>query len=52
MALVNGGFFALYGHEEIHKKSLKPLVRFEIISQECSMGDPFSKIVREILIFA
>ena len=51
MALVNGGFFALYGHREIHKKSSpKPLVRFEIISQECSLGDPFSNTVREILI--
>ena len=30
MALVNGGFFALYGHEEILKKSSSPklLIRF------------------------
>ena len=45
MALVNGGLLALYGHEEeILKKNL--LLRncwsdFEIISQECSLGDPF-----------
>ena len=40
------GAFALYGHEEILKKlfSPKPLVTFEIISQECSLGDPFQKL--------
>ena len=45
--LVRLGLFALYGHEEILKKSfsLKPLVRyFEIISQECFLGDPFQKL--------
>ena len=37
------GLFALYGHEEIHKKSSspKPMVRFRNNSQECSLGDPF-----------
>ena len=47
------GLFALYGHEEILKKlfSPKPLVRFwNNFSQECSLGDPFSKLVRKILI--
>ena len=47
MALVNGGLLALYGHEEVLKKSssLKALVQFnfEIISQEFSLGDPFQK---------
>ena len=40
------GLFALYGHEEILKIlfSPKPLIRFEIISQECSLGDPFQKL--------
>ena len=46
MALVNGGFFALYGHEEILKKFFLQnlLSDFEIISQECSLGDPFQKL--------
>ena len=46
MALVNGGLLALYGHEEILKKSSsqEPLVQFKIISQECSSGDPFQKL--------
>ena len=45
------GLLARYGHEEILRKSssLKRLVRFEIISQECSFGDPFQKLF-EILI--
>ena len=35
-------FCTIYRHEEINKKSpTKPLVYFEIISQECSLGDPF-----------
>ena len=44
MALVNGGFL----HYMDMKKFLKNLLRnclsdFEIISQECSLGDPFKK---------
>ena len=44
MALVNGGFL----HYINMKKFLKNLLRnrwsdFEIISQECSLGDPFHK---------
>ena len=36
---------ALYGYEEILKKSsLKRWSNFEIISQECSSGDPFQKL--------
>ena len=52
MALVNGDFL----HYIDMKKFLKnfflqnPLSDFEIISQECSLGDPFQKIVRKILI--
>ena len=51
MALMNGGFL----HYTYIKKVLKNLILwnrwsdFEIISQECSFGDPF-QIVREILI--
>ena len=42
MALVNGGFL----HYTDMKKLLKNLLKirwsdFEIISQECSLGDPF-----------
>ena len=48
MAAMGGGgrLFALYGHEEIFKKSstLKPWSDFEIISQECSLGDPFQNL--------
>ena len=45
MALVNGGFL----HYMDMKKFLKNLLRnhwsdFEIISQECSFGDPFQKL--------
>ena len=46
MALVNGGFL----HYMDMKKFLKSLLLqnrwsdFEIISQECSMGDPFQKL--------
>ena len=45
MALVNGGFL----HYIDMKKFLKNLLRnhwsdFEIISQECSLGDPFQKL--------
>ena len=45
MALVNGGFL----HYRDMKKFLKNLLRncwseFEIISQECSLGDPFHKL--------
>ena len=39
--------FALYGHEEILKKNFflqNRLSYFEIISQECSLGDPFQKL--------
>ena len=51
MALVNGGFL----HSMDMKKFLKNFFLqnhrsdFEIISQECSLGDP-SKIVSKILI--
>ena len=40
------GLFALYGHEEILKNFFlqNRLSDFEIISQECSMGDPFQKL--------
>ena len=46
MALVNGGFL----HYMDMKKFLKNLLLrnrwsdFEIISQECSLGDPFQKV--------
>ena len=46
MALVNGGFL----HYMYMKKFLKnfflqkPLSYFEIISQECSLDDPFQKL--------
>ena len=46
MALVNGGFL----HYTDMKKFLKNLLLrirwsdFEIISQECSLGDPFQKL--------
>ena len=46
MALVNGGFL----HYKDMKKFLKNLLLrncwsdFEIISQECSLGDPFKKV--------
>ena len=45
MALVNGGFL----HYMDVKKFLKNLLRnccsdFEIISQECSLDDPFQKV--------
>ena len=46
MALVNGGFL----HYRDMKKFLKNLLLrncwsdFEIISQECSLGDPFQKV--------
>ena len=46
MGLVNGGFL----HYTDMKKYLKNLLRrnrwsdFEIISQECSLGDPFQKL--------
>ena len=41
------GLFALDGHEEILKKFFLQncLSDFEIISQECSLGDPFQKLV-------
>ena len=47
MALVNGGFL----HYMDMKKFLKNLLLrnnwsdFEIISQECSLGDPFQKLL-------
>ena len=45
MALMNVGFLHYMDMEKFSKKILKPLVRFwsdfEIISQECSLGDPF-----------
>ena len=46
MALVNGGFLQ---YRDM-KKFLKNLLRkgwsdFEIISQECSLGDPFQKVL-------
>ena len=45
MALVNGGFL----HYMDMKKFLKNLLQnhwsdFEIVSQECSLGDPFQKM--------
>ena len=45
MALVNGGIL----HYMVMKKFFKNLLRnrwsdFEIISQECSLGDPFQKL--------
>ena len=50
MALVNGGFL----HYRDMKKFLKNLLRncrsdFEIISQECSLGDPFQKVFAKFL---
>ena len=46
MAAMGGMIFALYGHEEILKKSssLNRLSEFGIISQDCSLGDPFQKL--------
>ena len=40
------GLLAIYEHEEILKKSSSPKPRsdFEIISQECSLGDSFQKL--------
>ena len=51
MTLLNGGLLALYGHEEILKKNLVLQNRwsdFEIISQECSLSDPFQKLLGEV----
>ena len=51
MALVNGGFL----HYTDMKKFLKNLLLrnrwsdFEIISQECSLGDPFQKLFAKFL---
>ena len=50
MALVNGGLL----HYMDMKKFLKNLLRnrwsdFEIISQECSLGDPFQKLFAKFL---
>ena len=50
MVLVNGGF----SHYRDMKKFLKNLLRncssdFEIISQECSLGDPFQKLFAKFL---
>ena len=50
MALVNEGFL----HYVDMKKFLKNLLRnrwsdFEMISQECSLGDPFQKLFAKIL---
>ena len=51
MALVNGGFL----HHTDMKKFLKNLLLripwsdFEIISQECSLGDPFQKLFAKFL---
>ena len=44
---MGGRLFALYGHEEILKKSssLKPWSDLEIISHKCSLGDPLQKLV-------
>ena len=41
-----GRLFALYGHEEILKNLLllNPWSDFEIISQECSVGELFQKL--------
>ena len=44
MALVNGGFLHYNDIEEILKKTLflkNCLSDFEIISEKCSLGDPF-----------
>ena len=50
MALANGGF----SHSRDMKKFLKNLLRncwsdFEIISQECSLGDLFQKLFAKFL---
>ena len=51
MALVNGGFL----HSTAMKKLIKNLLLgncwsdFEIISQECSFGDPFLKLFAKLL---
>ena len=51
MALMNGGFL----HYRDMKKFLKNLLfrncwsDFEIISQECSLGDPFQKVFAKFL---
>ena len=52
MAVVNRGLLALYRDM---KKSLKNLLLrncwsdFKIISQECSLGDPFQKVFAKFL---
>ena len=45
------GLLALYGHEEILKNFFlqNRLSDFEIISQECSLGDPFQKLFAKFL---
>ena len=45
MALVNGGFLHYTDMKKFLKNLLLPnrLSDFEIISQECSLGDPFQK---------
>ena len=46
MALVNGGFLHYMGMKKFLKNLLlqNRLSDFEIISQECSLGDPFQKL--------
>ena len=44
------GLLALCGHEKILRKSTRNRWSdFEIISQECSLGDPFQKLLAKFL---
>ena len=51
MALVNGGFLHYMDMKKFLKKLFSPklLSDFEIISQECSLGDPFQKLFAKFL---
>ena len=52
MTLVNGGFLHYMDMKKFLKKKFPQnrMSDFEIISQECSLGDPFSKIDGKIVI--
>ena len=51
MALVNGGFSQYMDMKKFLKNLLLQnwLSDFEIISQECSLGDPFQKLFAKFL---
>ena len=50
MALVNGGFFHYMDMKKFLKNFLPQnrLSDFEITSQECSLGDPFQKLITKL----